>query len=298
MEKIVEVIKNSLFFNESDFDKILSKYYIDGKSIKSMLKLDKISGWDLQKALNINKQLPILVTDMFNGKFDSVKNGEYFDKFLNRIIFLFGYVDKFNRFRKNVKLKKMIFQFLKNGLSFDEIITLCGFIFFNSSTPIVISDLKPDDFDDDLKPYIIEYNNFISKIKEIKLLKKLTCTECTNYYGISCYDSVKYNLAPFIVHLLIINMDKIESERFNIYKSFIRGIYFKIISCSFKFKKFNEDAYLINMFNPYTKYIEKDVYSESLKSLIGKIQSQIRNPILDRINKRKIDFKNFPFKKN
>jgi len=298
MDNIINLIKKSLFFNENEFDDILKKYYIEGKSIKSMLKIDKISGWDLQKSLNINKQLPMLVTDIFNGKFDSVRDSDSFNKFLNRIIFLFGYVDKFNTFKKNVKLKKMIFLFMKQGLSFEDIITLCGFIFFNSSTPIVISELNVDDFDDEMKAYINEYNAFIEKIKGIKLLKRLTCTECTNYYGISCYDSIKYNLTPFILHLLIINIDKLDSDRFNIFKSFIKGIQLKIISCSFKFKKFNEDSYVINMFNPYTKYIEKDMYNESMKALITKLKPHIDNLILDKINKRKIDFKNFPFKKN
>lgn len=298
MEKLIEIIKNSLFFNENDYSGILSKYYIDGKSIKSMLKVDKISGWDLQKALNINKQLPILITDIFNGKFDSVVKSEFFIKFLNRLLFLFGYVDKFNMFRKNVKLKKMIFQFLGRGLSFDEIVTLCGFIFFNSSTPIVLAEMATANFDDELKNTIDEYNKFIQKIKDIGILKNITCTDCNNYYGISCYDSIKYNLTPFIIHLMIVNIDKIDSDRFNIYKNFIKGIKLKIISCSFKFKKFNDDAYLINMFNPYNKYIEKDVYSESVKLLISKIKQHTSDQLLEKINKRKIYFKNFPFKKD
>lgn len=298
MGKLVDIIGSSLFFSEATQERkdVLEKYYIEGMSVKSLLE-EGISGWLLQRTLNVKTQLPVFLTDIFNGLYDDVLDDVDFDRFLNRLIFLFGYADKFNMFRKNVKLKKMIFSLRGKGLSFAEIVKLCGFIFYNSSTPIIITQLESKNFDESFSGIIDDYNVFVNKLIDIKILKKLTCTECGNYYGVSCYDSMKNNLVPFIVHLISLNIDRVDSEKFNIFNNFILGISFKIMSCSFKFKKFKEQSYLINMFNPYTKYIEHDVCAETIKNMVGKIQPYVQCSDIDTINRRKIDFKNFPFKK-
>jgi len=301
MDKLVEKIRQSVGYFEMDdsINLILEKYYIDGKSVKTLLKDDSISGWSLQKTLNVKKQLQPIISDIFNGFYDDTISDERFNKFLNKLIFLFGYVENFNAFRKNAKLKKSLIKLLNDGLSFGEIIKLCGFIFFNSSTPIVITKLEPSNFNENLQERIISYNKFITMLNTTGIIKRLTCTKCDNYYGISCYDSIKYNLVPFIVHILLLNRDNLKIDGFNIYKNFIEGIHLKMLSCSFKFKKFTEDSYLLNMFNPYMKFLDKDtsyVDNTILTTLVKEIKSDIFCSDIEEINKRKIDFKNFPLK--
>lgn len=251
----IAVLKNVLFFSDEtdpECEVVLKRYYIDGKSVHSILR-EGISGWKLEKYIDVKKQLFLTLSSLFSGQFDPclVNDSENVSKLVKRLFSLFGYVEEFKSFRKNKKVLNLIESFILLKIPFRHFIVFSGFIFFNSSIPVTVTDLSTlkeyGTLNESVEDFIIKYTTLIKMWKHTALIKTAECVSYGEYFTIKNYHTFKNCALPFIFYIAYLNKikfgpsDSITQDHAIIAHDLMFGIKIKMVSSSFKSKNFRKN---------------------------------------------------------